>query len=85
MVVNMLGRLQLIKSVLLAIQVFWSQIFILPRAILTLIDSLCRRFLWTYGIDVSKKALVAWKVLCWPRTTGGFTDVYDSILNKKVV
>jgi hypothetical protein len=40
------GRLQLIKSVLFSIQVYWSSIFILPCATIKKIESTLAAFLW---------------------------------------
>lgn len=54
-----LGREQLIKTFLFSIQVYWSQIFILPSNVLKLIASTCRKFLRTGGVEISKKALLA--------------------------
>ncbi|XP_075079647.1 uncharacterized protein LOC142164816 [Nicotiana tabacum] len=61
------GRLQLIKSVLFSIQTFWSQIFTLPRKLIQMIESVCKRFLWTGGVDVSHRALIAWDRICMPK------------------
>lgn len=47
------GRLTLIKSVLFSIQVYWSSLFILPKAILKEISGLLRNFLWN-GSDIKK-------------------------------
>lgn len=65
------GRLQFIKSVLFSIQIFWSQVFVLPKKVVQLIESLCRRFLWTSSVNSSKKALIAWERLCYPKAAGG--------------
>ncbi|XP_060183073.1 uncharacterized protein LOC132613029 [Lycium barbarum] len=72
------GRSQLIKSVLFAIQIFWSQIFAIPKKIIQVIESICKRFLWTGSVEVSKKALIAWETLCCPKSAGGLSilDVY---------
>lgn len=59
-------RLQLIKSVLFGVQAFWAQIFLLPKKLLKAVQTTCRTFLWTGGLDKSNKALVAWEVLCTP-------------------
>ncbi|XP_059295648.1 uncharacterized protein LOC132048983 [Lycium ferocissimum] len=61
------GRLQLIKSVLLAIQNFWSQIFILPQKIIQQIETICRKFLWTGSVEPLKSALIAWILYVCPR------------------
>ncbi|XP_019248326.1 PREDICTED: uncharacterized protein LOC109227583 [Nicotiana attenuata] len=71
------GRLQMIISVLLSIQSFWTQVFPLPKNILMKIESICKKFLWTGEVEGSKKAVVAWTQLCWPNTAGGLniTDI----------
>lgn len=45
------GRETLIKAVLFSIQVYWSQIFILPSKVIKLIEQTCMRFLWTGGVE----------------------------------
>lgn len=54
------GRVQLIKDVLFGIQVYWSQIFVLPQKVLKMVQSACRIFLWIGRVETSKRALVAW-------------------------
>lgn len=72
------GRLQLIKTVLFDIQIYWSRIFVLPKKIIKRIETICRTYLWTGGIDSPKKALLAWEKVCCQRTYGGFNvlDLY---------
>lgn len=41
------GRVQLIRSVLFALQVFWSQCFIIPKSMIVHIESFCGQFLWS--------------------------------------
>ncbi|XP_021866848.2 uncharacterized protein [Spinacia oleracea] len=66
------GRLQLIKSVLFGVQLYWCQIFVMPKKIMKEIQRLCRSFLWTCNKVGSKKAPVAWENLCLPKTCGGW-------------
>ena len=47
------GRLQLIRSVLFSIQVYWSSIFILPKEVCKVIDQILRSFLWHGAVAVS--------------------------------
>lgn len=49
------GRIQLIKSVLLSIQIYWSQIFVFPKKVIHLIEAIYRKFLWSGGVEVTKK------------------------------
>lgn len=65
------GRLQLIKSVISSIVNFWSQAFILPKACLDEIESMCSAFLWSGTPNQTHKAKVAWDDLCAPKEEGG--------------
>ncbi|XP_060177768.1 uncharacterized protein LOC132607701 [Lycium barbarum] len=65
------SKVQLIKNVLFSIQVFWSQLFVLPSKIVKMIEATCRRILWTGGTKISKKALLAWDKICLTLTAGG--------------
>lgn len=65
------GRLQLIKSVIASIVNFWSQAFILPKACLDEIESMCSAFLWSGSPNQTHKAKVAWEDLCCPKEEGG--------------
>lgn len=65
------GRLQLIKSVISSIVNFWSQAFIIPKACLDEIESMCSAFLWSGSLNQANKAKVAWDDLCCPKEEGG--------------
>ena len=65
------GRLQLIKSTLFSMQVYWSSMFILPNSIIRKIESSLAAFLWK-GTSLSHtRAKVAWSTLCYPLDEGG--------------
>ena len=65
------GRLQLIRSVLFSIQVYWSSMFILPSATIRRIESILAAFLWKGTTLSSAGAKVAWSSICFPRREGG--------------
>lgn len=52
------GRLQLIKSTLFGVQAYWAQIFLISKKVIKAIEQICRTFLWTGSVFISKKALV---------------------------
>lgn len=55
------GRIQLIISVFVRIQNYWSRIFVLPKSILKAIDAVLRKFLWS-GTELRRTAVnVAWE------------------------
>ncbi|GJT91737.1 hypothetical protein Tco_1080582 [Tanacetum coccineum] len=78
------GRLQLIRSVIGSMHVYWASVFILPSRILLDIEQLMRGFLWCQGDLRKGKAKVAWEVVYLPRNEGGLgirrLDVFNKAL-----
>lgn len=65
------GRLQLVRSVLYAIQVFWSNIFMLPMSVIGSIERVLRQFLWK-GPELGRGgSKVLWEDVCRPKSEGG--------------
>ncbi|KAK4384361.1 hypothetical protein Sango_3068200 [Sesamum angolense] len=64
------GRVQLIKSVLVSLEVYWAMAFILPKGIIKAIIKKLRTFLWK-GTSSSGYPKVAWEVVCRPIEEGG--------------
>jgi len=63
-------RLQLLSSVLLSLQVYWTNVFILPKKIIHMLEQKFNRFLWM-GKDSKAHAKVAWHHICVPKREGG--------------
>ncbi|KAL0294901.1 UNVERIFIED_CONTAM: hypothetical protein Sradi_6862200 [Sesamum radiatum] len=63
------GRVQLIKSVLLALKVYWAMAFILPKTIIQEIEKRLRSFLWKGSTGVGY-AKVSWHQVCQPIEEG---------------
>ncbi|KAL0285030.1 UNVERIFIED_CONTAM: hypothetical protein Sangu_2797500 [Sesamum angustifolium] len=64
------GRVQLIKSVLLAFEVYWAMAFLLPKGVIKEIVKRIRTFLWK-GNSSSGYPKVAWESVCKPIEEGG--------------
>ncbi|KAL2225215.1 UNVERIFIED_CONTAM: hypothetical protein Sindi_3056000, partial [Sesamum indicum] len=64
------GRIQIIKSVLSAMNTYWASAFILPKTVIKQIEKRLRNFLWK-GNYTSGYAKVAWKDVCKPHMEGG--------------
>ncbi|XP_019255185.1 PREDICTED: uncharacterized protein LOC109233778 [Nicotiana attenuata] len=79
------GRAMLIKSVLVAIQKFWTQIFVLLKKIIQFIETICKRFLWSGSVEPTKKALIAWDKLCAPKVAGGLNFINVELWNKEAI
>jgi len=49
----------------------WFNIFPVPDTVLKQIICICRNFLWTGSVSRNKSTLVAWHMVCLPKTEGG--------------
>ncbi|KAL0287129.1 UNVERIFIED_CONTAM: hypothetical protein Sradi_7130300 [Sesamum radiatum] len=64
------GRVQLLKSVLGALHVYWLSVFVLPKAIVKVIEQQMRSFLWK-GVAGSGLAKVSWEQVSKAKEEGG--------------
>ncbi|KAL0300324.1 UNVERIFIED_CONTAM: putative ribonuclease H protein [Sesamum angustifolium] len=64
------GRIQLIKSVLMSLNVYWAMAFILPKGVIREVEKKMRTFLWK-GNSAVGYPKVAWNVVCKPIEEGG--------------
>ncbi|KAL0294820.1 UNVERIFIED_CONTAM: putative mitochondrial protein [Sesamum angustifolium] len=64
------GRLQLIKSVLMSLNVYWAMAFILPKGVIRAVEKRMRHFLWK-GNSAVGYPKVAWSDVCRPMEEGG--------------
>lgn len=68
---SLAGRLQLVRSVLSSMHLYWASVFILPARIISELEQLMRGFLWCQGEMKRGKAKVAWESVCKPKQEGG--------------
>ncbi|GKB68099.1 hypothetical protein Tco_0929511 [Tanacetum coccineum] len=64
------GRLQLVKSVIGSMHIFWALVFILPSRVLCDLEQIMRGFLWSQDMQKGKSK-VTWEVVCLPKDKGG--------------
>ncbi|XP_074302909.1 uncharacterized protein LOC141637244 [Silene latifolia] len=79
------GRLVLIKAVYKTLHSYWASIFIIPKAVLTKIEAICRNFLWDGGTEYTRTPTVAWAKICTYQKRGGLILRMDSIWNKAAI
>ncbi|GJR19345.1 hypothetical protein Tco_0967872 [Tanacetum coccineum] len=78
------GKL-LIASVLEAIQMYWCNMFLLPKTMVKEINIVLKNFLWNHD-DISKgSAKVTWKNICKPKQYGGLGLKDISVWNKALL
>lgn len=76
------GRLLLIKTVIAGITNFWCSTFLLPKACIKRINSLCGLFLWKGRLDSHHSAKVSWEVVTTEKANGGLGIKNLAIWNK---
>ncbi|XP_011101348.1 uncharacterized protein LOC105179428 [Sesamum indicum] len=59
------ARIQLIKSVLMSLQIYWAMAFILPKGVIKEIEKWFRQFLWK-GASTYGYSKVFWNQVCRP-------------------
>ena len=82
------GRVQIIKSVLMSVSLYWTSAFILPQKVTYEIEKRMQNFLWK-GTTNSGYAKVEWKELCRPVEEGGLgfkdiTTLNRALMTKKL-
>ncbi|GJY59365.1 hypothetical protein Tco_0459257 [Tanacetum coccineum] len=83
------GRLQLIASILLAIQAYWAVVVKIPKTIVKDIDRVLKKFLWSNNALSKGRSKVAWKIVCKPKCEGGLglrqlEEWNDVLLTKQI-
>ncbi|XP_020259573.1 uncharacterized protein LOC109836061 [Asparagus officinalis] len=73
------GRIQVIKSVILGVQIYWTSSYILPMKVLHKIDELCRNYLWGKKDQSLKTALVSWDKICLSKDQGGL-GIFSAVI-----
>ncbi|XP_050222198.1 uncharacterized protein LOC126672293 [Mercurialis annua] len=76
------GRIQLINSVLMSMQIYWCSVFLLPKAVIQGVEAVCRNFLWNNQNTDRKGGLVSWKKICCNKCFGGLGIKYMITWNK---
>ena len=72
------GRLQLIDSILAAIQSYWARFLFFPDKVVKRLSSIFAKFLWAGKLDGKCVYKVAWRDCCYPKIEGGLglKDLY---------
>lgn len=64
------GRLQLMRSVLESLQLYWMMVFTIPSSVVQDFERLFWDFLWAHGDSSKGKVRVAWDEVCRPKKSG---------------
>lgn len=67
------------------VQAYWAQIFVLPAKAIKIIQAYCRSYIWSGANGITKRALVPWDKMCTRKYTGGLNMVNLKVWNKETV
>ncbi|XP_019423006.1 PREDICTED: uncharacterized protein LOC109332480 [Lupinus angustifolius] len=79
---SIMGRVELVRSVIQSMLMFSFQIYKWPSQIMGLVDNSIRNFIWSGDIRVRKLVTVAWHKVCSPLQEGGLGLRSIKLLNK---
>ncbi|GKA87855.1 putative reverse transcriptase domain, reverse transcriptase zinc-binding domain protein [Tanacetum coccineum] len=79
------GRLQLCKSVISSMHIYWASVLAIPKGIILDIQNLICGFLWCNGDYKRGKAKVAWVNICLPLSEGGLGLRSLEVFNKTLL
>lgn len=65
------SRLELIKSTLSSMHVYWASSFLLPKAYVKLMDRNIRNFFWGHFENKKYFTSITWKTICRPLSQRG--------------
>ncbi|GKD55523.1 hypothetical protein Tco_1288910, partial [Tanacetum coccineum] len=82
---SLVGRAQLIHSVLSFIHIYWALVFILPTSLMVELEQVMRGFLWCQSEMHKGRAKVAWEDVCLPKDEGGLGIRRLETFNKALI
>ena len=67
------------------VQSYWAQLLIIPAKIIKVVEGLCRSYLWSGIVYVTKKTLIAWEKERFPKCEGGMGLINMKVWNRDAV
>ncbi|XP_039686942.1 uncharacterized protein [Medicago truncatula] len=84
-ILSIMGRVQLVKSIIHGMLVYSFHVYLWPRRLLRLLDSWLKNFIWSGDVNTRKVCTVAWKVLCQPWNEGGLDIKPTRLINEALI
>ena len=82
---SIMGRVQLVKSIIHGMLVYSFHIYMWPRKLLQRIDSWIKNFIWSGDILTRKVCTVSWKRMCHPWAAGGLDLKSTRLINESLM
>jgi hypothetical protein len=85
-VLSIMGRVQLVKSIIHGMLVYSFHVYFWPKRLLRLLDSWLKNFIIWSGDVLSKKVCtVSWKLMCRPWSEGGLDLKPTRLVNEALI
>jgi len=65
------GKVELIRSVINSIELYWMQQILLPAKWILMVEKVARDFLWSSGSGRKSSSPISWSTVCSPKEQGG--------------
>jgi hypothetical protein len=84
-ILSVMGRVQLVKSIIHGMLVYSFHVYLWPRRLLRLLDSWIIFFIWSGDVLTKKVCTVAWNVMCRPWAEGGLDIKPTRLINEALI
>ena len=84
-ILSIMGRLQLVKSIIHGMLFYSFHIYLWPRRLWRLMDSWIKKIIWSGDVLTRKVCTVAWKVMCRPWAEGGLDIKLTRLINEALI
>ena len=82
---SIMGRIQLVKSIIHGMLVYSFNVYMWPRRLLCLLDSWIKNFIWSRDIHSRKVCTVSWKIMCRSWAAGGLEIKSTRLINDSLM
>jgi len=84
-ILSIMGRVQLVKSIIHGMLVYSFHVYFWPRRLLRLLDSWLKKFIWSGDVLSKKVCTVSWSVMCRHWSEGGLDIKLTRLLNEALI
>jgi len=82
---SIMGRIQLVKSIIHGMLVYSFHVYMWPRRLLCLLDSWIKNYIWSGDFHSRKVCTVSWKIMCRSWAAGGLDLKSTRLINDSLM
>jgi len=84
-VLSIMGRVQLVKSIIHGMLVYYFHIYLWPKRLLCLLDSWIKNFIWSGDVLARKVCTVSWSIMSRSWAEGGLDIKPTRLINEALI